>query len=129
MVEKHCIALDLSSNQYTPFGKFLHYWYYTDKYSELRKLLEGLENPRGKGYRSVYGYPHHGGSHALTIFLTREDIIAFLEIAMDTEKSLIELFQPIVDMINTQTEVKSFISRKIWDKLNLNLNEYNAVSM
>ena len=122
------IAVDLTASQYTPFGKILYKWYYTSKYSDLRKLLESLKNPNGGDTKSSYGYPHHGGSHALTIFLSRQDMISFFEIAMESEEVLIPFFKPIYDSMLANPDVKSFVSRKIWEATGLNKSEYETVN-
>lgn len=124
MAPKVNVSLDLSVGQYTTFGKILYKWYYSSKYKDLRALLESLENPHGNGHKPTCGYPHNGGSHSLAIFLSRKDMITFLELAIETEEILAPFFKPILNTILNKPETGAFRADSIWRDLDLNKNEY-----
>ena len=63
------LAINASQPQHTPAGSVLGHMYYR---GFLEKVLS----------RDEYsGYPHNGGMHSLTLYLSKEDAHAFLDLA------------------------------------------------
>lgn len=62
-------ALDLTSGQETPIGEIVGHLYYSN-----HCLLDMVKHD---------GYPHNGGSHSLTIYGEKKDLIAWLEMVAE----------------------------------------------
>jgi hypothetical protein len=86
---------DLSSGQYSQYGKILHHLYYSHKY--LMDMAPGRS-----------GYPHNGGEHTLRVKGSKEDIVAWLEMVRDEYARISKLPEGVAEVQKAIDEVKAF---------------------